>query len=439
VLRRNRRGTRAARAGLAAGLLAGGLHACTDTLTQITPEDVAELRVSLDSAEVAIGREIELTAYALDAANGLLVGMEAGWVSDAPGVATVDERGVVTGVATGTARVIAQFLGLADTTAVTVDVAPVLTLSGDSVGFEVAAGTADPPPQSVSVSNSGGLTLSGLAVDSTVYEAGASDWLSAQLFSAVAPTSLQLTTISSSVTTVGIYSATVWVSATNADSSPADVKVTLEVAPGAPSSSAFQIVVGNNQTALTGATVATAPTIVLRDAFDNPVPGATITFAASGGGSANPTAVVTDAQGRASTTWTVSTTGHAMATNGTFQNTLTAGVTGLTPLQFVGHARFSLAAHVSPIFPASCNGCHGNFVFALSHATLVGIASNCNGSFPRVSSAGGDSGANNSVLLLHLTPGATAPCGFNHPEPFAADAPQLVTFRAWIRNGAPNN
>jgi hypothetical protein len=42
-------------------------------------------------------------------------------------------------------------------------------------------------------------------------------------------------------------------------------------------------------------------------------------------------------------------------------------------------------------------------------------------------------------LLLHLTPGATPPCGFAHVEPWTADDPNLLILEAWVRNGAPNN
>jgi len=428
------------RGGLAVMSCAMVIVACGETLTQVSADDVVELRLSADSAEVAIGREVQIRAYPLDARGALLVGQQVSWQSADVLIATVDDAGAVTGVATGMTEVIAHIGTASDTTFVTVDLAPVITLSSDSVGFEVAAGGADPAPESVDITNTGGLTLAGLRVDSIVYGPGASDWVAADLDSPVAPSVLELTPVTSGITAAAAYSASLWLSATGADGSPAELIVTLEVAPGPPSSDAFQIVAGNNQTVVTGSVVTTAPTILLRDAFDNPVPGATITFSASGGGSVDPSLMVTDANGQASTSWTLSATGHTMGTSGTFQNTLTASATGLTPLQFVGHARYSFATHVSPIFPASCSGCHGNFVFSLSHATLVDVASNCGGAaFPRVSSAGGDTGANASILLLHLTPGATPPCGFAHPEPWASGDPNLLTLEAWIRNGAPNN
>jgi hypothetical protein len=233
--------------------------------------------------------------------------------------------------------------------------------------------------------------------------------------------------------------------------------VTLEVTPGAPVSGAFQIFAGNNQIAVTGTTVTTAPTVVLRDQFDNPVPGTVIGFAASGGGSVGAALDTTDANGRASTSWTVSVTGHTLAPNGTFQNTLTASTTGLPNVVFTGFARYSFATHVSPILTTNCSsGCHGaggsfagmNFdgTPAQDHALLVNVVPLCDGTlgteYRRVSNAGGIAAAETySILIRKLDPnfGVIGACGAHGGGEFANGAAQLAIFHAWIRNGAPNN
>jgi large repetitive protein len=82
----------------------------------------------------------------------------------------------------------------------------------------------------------------------------------------------------------------------------------------------------NNQSAAVGTSVSTAPSVIVRDANNNPVTGVSVTFAvASGGGTVDPTtAVETDENGIASvTSWTLG------ATPGT--NTLTATITGSEP------------------------------------------------------------------------------------------------------------
>src|SRR5207244_9156356 len=65
---------------------------------------------------------------------------------------------------------------------------------------------------------------------------------------------------------------------------------------------------GNNQTATVGTAVATPPAVIVRDQFNNPVPGVAVTFAAAADhGSGNPaTAVTTNASGvAAATAWTL--------------------------------------------------------------------------------------------------------------------------------------
>lgn len=80
---------------------------------------------------------------------------------------------------------------------------------------------------------------------------------------------------------------------------------------------------GNNQSAIAGAAVAVAPSVIVKDALGNPMAGAEVTFAVSGGGGvvAPATAVRTNSQGVASvSSWTL---GKTVAGN---PNTLTASV-----------------------------------------------------------------------------------------------------------------
>ena len=88
---------------------------------------------------------------------------------------------------------------------------------------------------------------------------------------------------------------------------------------------------GNNQSATVGTAVTTAPSVIVRDASNNPVAGVEVTFAvATGGGTVDPaTAVTTGADGIAAvTSWTLGATAGS--------NTLTATSGSLTgsPLTF---------------------------------------------------------------------------------------------------------
>jgi hypothetical protein len=429
------------------------LLSCGETVTQIGEADVTDLELSVTSTELAITRTLQLRAYPLDATGSLLVGLDVSWRSLNSLVATVDDDGLVAGVAAGTTSVIAQVGALADTATVIVDVLSALTLSADSVGLDGVAGDAVPARDSISITNTGGITLTGLRVDSIVYGPGASDWLTAVLDASIGPATLELTGITLGVTTTGVYVANVYVSATDATGSPAHVTVTIDVAPGVPASGALQIFAGNSQTAITGTSVTTSPTIILRDQFNNPVPNTTIAFSASGGGSVNPPTDVTDSNGQASTTWTVSVTGHTLGSDGTFLNTLTASATGLTSLQFGGFARYSYATHVNPIFAANCSGCHGssgnqNFdgTPAQDYAMIVNVVPFCDATlgalYRRVSSAGGVAAADTySILIRKLdnTIAGIGTCGAHGGGEVAPGTSFLEIFRAWIRNGAPNN
>ncbi len=92
-------------------------------------------------------------------------------------------------------------------------------------------------------------------------------------------------------------------------------------------SAATQIAInaGNGQSATVTAAVTTPPSVIVRDQFNNPVSGVSVTFAvATGGGTVNPTtAIITNALGIAQvTSWTMGATAGA--------NSLTATSSGLT-------------------------------------------------------------------------------------------------------------
>lgn len=96
---------------------------------------------------------------------------------------------------------------------------------------------------------------------------------------------------------------------------------------GSGAASTIALQTGSGQTATAGTAVATAPSVIVRDASNNPVAGVNVTFTvATGGGTTSPPSggtVATDAAGVATlTSWTLGTTAAT--------NTLTASVAGLT-------------------------------------------------------------------------------------------------------------
>jgi hypothetical protein len=117
----------------------------------------------------------------------------------------------------------------------TVGSGPAIALSRSSVAFGATAGGASPASESITISNGGGGTLSGLAVGTITYGAGATGWLGTpSLSGATAPATLSLAPNTSGLA-AGTYTASVPItsSATGISNSPQSIAVTLVVAPGA--------------------------------------------------------------------------------------------------------------------------------------------------------------------------------------------------------------
>jgi hypothetical protein len=217
---------------------------------------------------------------------------------------------------------------------------------------------------------------------------------------------------------------------------------------------------GNNQTAVTGTNVTFAPTVVVSDQFTNLVPGATVTFSASGSGTVGSASAATDTDGVASTTWSVNVGGHALSATGTFQNTLTATVQGTAiGTSFTGFAIYSYVTHVDPIWstnaPGACTGCHTGAGFsgltlsggvAVSYPELVTEDLTCDltlgALYRRVTTAGGISAADTYSVLMRLADPslpAEGTCGDGGSHTTKLNATNVEIVKAWIRNGAPNN
>jgi pSer/pThr/pTyr-binding forkhead associated (FHA) protein len=235
------------------------------------------------------------------------------------------------------------------------------------------------------------------------------------------------------------------------------VTFTASATAGAPASIAVSA--GNNQTAVTGTNVATPPTVVVRDAFANPVPNIRVNFTTTGG-SVGAAADTTGATGVASVTWAPNVSGGTMQSNGAFPDTLTATVHGTAIFTRVfASAIYSYATHVNPIWTGNvpaCTGCHTGAgtsgltlagTSAQNYAALVNVNPVCDASlaasgYRRVSAAGGVNAADVYSILMRLVDPALTPvgtCGDGTGHTTKASSGNLTILRAWIRNGAPNN
>ena len=229
-------------------------------------------------------------------------------------VARVSTLGVITAVAVGTSRVFTTSVArsaLEDTTVVTVLAGgpPAIALAPAAVSFADTVGTADPAPKTVNVTNAGGGTLSGLAVGTITYGAGATGWLTAAVSPAAAPATLTLTASNAGLA-AGTYTATVPVTASVAGNSPQNVTVTYTLAANPP-------------------IIALAPTSVsFTDtlATANPAP-ATVTITNTGAGTLSGLAVGTITYGPGATGWL---TGAISPTTAPTSLSLQASLAGLT-------------------------------------------------------------------------------------------------------------
>ncbi len=107
---------------------------------------------------------------------------------------------------------------------------PSIALSGSSLDFAATVGGANAATQPVQVTNSGGGSLTGIAV-SVDYTTGAG-WLSASLNQTSAPATLTVQPVTGSLA-AGTYSATIRVTAPQASNTPQSIAVTFTVGAGA--------------------------------------------------------------------------------------------------------------------------------------------------------------------------------------------------------------
>jgi adhesin/invasin len=108
--------------------------------------------------------------------------------------------------------------------------------------------------------------------------------------------------------TLGTTSGTNTLTATAGAGTPVTFAVTF-TATGVAGQGTMTVTAGNNQTTTVNTTVAVAPSVTIKDVYNNPLVGTTVIFAASGGGSVTGGTTTTDASGVATVgSWTLGTT-----------------------------------------------------------------------------------------------------------------------------------
>jgi|GEM_PF-1605796 len=210
---------------------------------------------------------------------------------------------------------------------------------------------------------------------------------------------------------------TVTASAAGQNGSP----VTFGAMAQAPTPAALVAVSGDAQTGRAAMPLADPLVVQVNDAQGAPLAGVNVTFAvATGAGTLNPTTATTDAQGRASTLWTLGMNVQAQS--------VTASVTGVTPVTFNAMAvPLTYVDDVKPILTAKCIVCHApGGVFAAKPLT----------NYQQVTSQVSFGGVNfvvpgdpaNSALVQKTSPGGTM-------NQYVTPA-EIAVISDWVLSGA---
>lgn len=158
-------GLRRSAAGLLLIAIAAGIAACGgggDGGTAPPPVTVASVSVSLASATVIAGQSTTASATARDAQGNTIGGKTAAWSTSNTGIATVSASGQVSGVAVGTAEIIATIDGKTGQATVTVTPVPVAAVA---VTLNAASITVGQTTQAAAVTRDAqGNALAGRAV-----------------------------------------------------------------------------------------------------------------------------------------------------------------------------------------------------------------------------------------------------------------------------------
>ncbi|HWA58163.1 MAG TPA: hypothetical protein VG692_12960 [Gemmatimonadales bacterium] len=334
----DRSSRRALSTALVLGALAAGLS-CSDK-SDIGPGSLTTIRISPDTLHVLLGRTDTARAFPLDQDNAYLPDKRVAWSTGDGSIATVNDSGVVSGLALGTTTLSASASGVTGTSTIVVDPAPTITFQQDSARIGGIAGSAVVATGSDSVLNGGGGGINNLTVDSITYPSGPTGWLQATLTGPATPAALDLVANTSTLV-LGRYVALVWLSSPDASPLTSSLPVVLTTTPDVASSIALQA--GNNQTTTVNTAVAVGPSVLVRDQFNNPVAGVAVTFTpTAGSGSVVGGNATTDASGIATvTSWTLGTTAGG--------NTLNATSVGLTgsPVTFTATGTAGAAANLS--------------------------------------------------------------------------------------------
>ena len=118
-----------------------GATASISANVAVTARPVASVSVSPAAASVNVAATLQLTAIPQEASGNALGGRTITWASDNTAAATVNSSGLVTGVAPGSANITATCEGKSGSSAITVMLAPVASVSVSPASASIAPGS----------------------------------------------------------------------------------------------------------------------------------------------------------------------------------------------------------------------------------------------------------------------------------------------------------
>jgi hypothetical protein len=152
------------------GVLVAALAACGSDKSTGTPA-VGSVEITPESPSVAVGSTTQLTAVVKDTKGNVMEGTGVEWSSSNSDVASVNDDGVVTGVAAGTVTITAKAGSVPGTTTVTVTDIPVASITVTPTSADLVVG--DSQPITAVLEDADGNTLTGRTVTWTSDNAAA--------------------------------------------------------------------------------------------------------------------------------------------------------------------------------------------------------------------------------------------------------------------------
>jgi hypothetical protein len=299
----------------AIALLAAGCKDGGSTPSVATTVAVSPATVSLN----AVGATQVVHATVSDQKGKTMRDAAVSWASSSAAVTVAGAGGdsaIVTAVSNGSASITASSAGVSGAGAV--QVAQVATAVQKAGGDAQTgpAGLALPQPVSVGVRDRLGAPVAGVTV--TFLAVGGGSLSAASAVSGANGNATVTWTLGSAAGSTQQVLATV--------SGLGDVQFNATAVPGAAAAAA--VAAGNNQTGAKAAPVVTAPRVLVRDAFANPVGGVAVQFTVtSGGGSVTGATQTTDSNGSAVVgSWTLGAAGGTNTLTATFPGTTVPAV-----------------------------------------------------------------------------------------------------------------